>query len=658
MTERGGFHGKILDVDLTKGDVVEKPLDPDLAADYLGGRGLAARIFYDAVDPDCDPLGPDNVLVIAASPLIGTNAPTAGRGHMVFKSPLTGAMGTSNSGGTWGAAFKASGYDVLVIRGASPDPVMLDIRPGKAELRPASNLWGKDVHEATALLESEAEPGKPLKTLCIGPAGENRVRFAAVVNDRNRVYGRGGAGAVFGAKKLKAIRVAGAEKTALRDAEAYASGYNQARDLLKQAPVTKRILRELGTAGLVELINLIDMLPRRNFQDCIHRDEDVARISGETLARTILERAGGCWLCPIGCQRHTRVPGRNGRMEKGEGPEYETVVLMGPVCDIYDLEAITRANYRCNELGLDTISYGGTLACAMELRDEGLLDAAAGVSRPDALDASSGTFSPASRDTSHAENSAAHPSTSPGAPAVSSNAVDLRFGSTAALENLALMTALRQGLGARLAEGSYRLAESCGRPDLSMTVKRLEIPAYDPRASYTQALGYATSPSGACHLRGGYAVSLAFFGGAREIPRFSRLQSPIAIRNMQNIGIIQDSLGICRFTGYAFSVDPWARMLGGVLGRRVSVSELEEAANRIASLERLFNCEAGATSADDVLPPRFAAEPILVAGKERRISREDMEAMKADYYRARGWDAEGRPTAETLAALRIMERKR
>jgi aldehyde:ferredoxin oxidoreductase len=611
-----GFHGKILDVDLTKGDVVEKPLDPDLAGDYLGGRGLAARIFYDAVDPACDPLGPDNVLVIAASPLIGTNAPTAGRGHMVFKSPLTGVMGTSNSGGTWGAAFKASGYDALVIRGASFEPVMLDIRPGKAELRPASHLWGKGVHETTALLESEAAPGKPLKTLCIGPAGENRVRFAAVVNDRNRVYGRGGAGAVFGAKNLKAIRVAGAEKTALRDAEAYASGYNQARDLLKQAPVTKRILRELGTAGLVELINLIDMLPRRNFQDCVHRDEDVARISGETLARTILERAGGCRLCPIGCQRHTRVPGRNGCEQKGEGPEYETVVLMGPVCDIYDLEAITRANYRCNELGLDTISYGGTLACAMELSENGLLDNA-----PDSDQA-------------------------------------LRFGSADALENLVRMTALRQGLGARLADGSYRLAESCGRPDLSMTVKRLEIPAYDPRASYTQALGYATSPSGACHLRGGYAVSLAFFGGAREIPRFSRLQSPIAIRNMQNIGIIQDSLGICRFTGYAFSVDPWARMLGGVLGRRVSVSELEEAANRIASLERLFNCEAGATSADDVLPPRFADEPILVAGKERRISREDMEAMKAEYYKARGWDVEGRPTPKSLAALRIMGRKR
>jgi aldehyde:ferredoxin oxidoreductase len=375
-------------------------------------------------------------------------------------------------------------------------------------------------------------------------------------------------------------------------------------------------MRELGTAGLVELINVIDMLPHRNFQDCAHREEDLERMSGETIARTILEKAAGCYLCPIGCQRHTRVDGDDGRAQRGEGPEYETVVLMGPDCGIYDLAAITTANYRCNELGIDTMSFGGTVACAMELAERGLLRAG-----------DAGGF-------------------------------DARFGAADALEQLAVDTAHRRGAGALLAEGSYRLAERFGRADLSMTVKKMEIPAYDPRASFTQALGYMTSPSVACHLRGGYAVSLAFFGGTKEIPRFSLLQSPIAIRNMQNTGILQDSLGVCRFTGYAFGSDPWSRMLTGVTGMDFSVARLEEIENRVASLERLFNVEAGATAADDALPPRFAETPIVVAGEEKMVSEQAQDRMRRDYYEVRGWDPEGRPTPALLERLGIAPRAR
>jgi aldehyde:ferredoxin oxidoreductase len=609
-----GYHGRVLVADLSRGEVRIVPLNPDTALNYLGGRGLATRLLYDTIDPACDPLGPDNAFVIASSPLVGTNAPTAGRGHMVFKSPLTGVLGTSNSGGTWGAAFKSAGFDALIVKGAAATPVMLDIAPGKAMILPADHVWGKTTHETNDILAAPAEPGKPVRVLCIGPAGENLIRFAAVANDRNRVYGRCGPGAVWGGKKLKAVRVRGKEKIAVADKEKYQSGLDQALYLMKQAPVTKRLLRELGTAGLVELINLIAMLPHKNFQDCLHREEDVERISGETLAKTLLEKAGSCYLCPIGCQRHTRVAGRDGGEERGEGPEYETMVLMGPLCGIYDIEAITRANYRLNELGIDTMSYGGTLACAMELAERGLIG----------------------RQTM--------------------GGLDLSFGSAAALESLAVMTARREGPGALLAEGSFRLADRCGHPEYSMTVKRLEIPAYDPRASYTQALGYMTSPTGACHLRGGYAVSLAFFGGAKEIPRFSLLQSPIAIRNMQNIGILQDCLGVCRFTGYAFASDPWARMVGGVTGRDFSVARLEEIENRVASLERQFNIEAGATADDDVLPARFVDLPIVVEGKERRVSREDQERMKQDYYRIRGWDTAGRPTPELLRTLRVEER--
>jgi aldehyde:ferredoxin oxidoreductase len=604
-----GYHGKILEVDLSNGRAVQVPLDPDLATDYLGGRGLGARIFYDRVDPSCEPLGPENVLVIATSPLIGTNAPTAGRGHLVFKSPLTGSIGSSNCGGTWAAVFKATGFDVLVLKGKAAAPVMIEIKPDTVEVLPAGHLWGLDVHQTTEALSSANQPGLRPRVLCIGPAGENKVRFAAVFNDRDRPYGRGGGGAVFGSKNLKAIRVSGQRKIQVQDKEKYQSGLDQAYYLLKQAPVTKRLLRELGTSGLVELINLINMLPHRNFQDTLHREEDVEKISGETLAKKLLERAAGCYLCPIGCQRHTRVGDK-----KGEGPEYETMVMIGPDCDIYDLEAITRANYACNELGMDTISFGGTLACAMELYERGIL-------------------TPADTD-----------------------GIDFRFGSSLILEEVARRIAHRQGIGDKLAEGSYRFASGFSRPEYSMTVKKQEIPAYEPRASFTQALGYMTCPSGACHLKGGYAVSLAFFGGAKEIPRFSLLQSPVAIRNMHNLGIIQDSLGVCRFTGFAFSTEPWVRMVSGVTGLDFSTARLEETANRTATLERLFNLEAGLTSADDLLPERFSREPIVVAGEEKVITREDQDKMRRDYYLARGWDEEGRPTPSLLASLRIEKR--
>jgi len=605
-----GYHGKILEVDLSAGRVETVPLDPEQAVDYLGGRGLAARIFYDRVNPGCDPLGPDNVFVIATSPLIGTNAPTAGRGHMIFKSPLTGFIGSSNCGGTWAPVFKATGFDVLVIKGKAPAPVILDIKPDKVMILPADNLRGLDIHQTTDALTAGSRPGLRPRILCIGPAGENKVRFAAVFNDRDRPYGRGGGGAVLGSKNVKAIRVSGQKKIQIHDRERYQSGLDQAFYLLKQAPATKRLLRELGTAGLVELINLINMLPHRNFQDTLHRDEDVEKVSGETLAKRLLEKAAGCYLCPIGCQRHTRVGNR-----KGEGPEYETVVMIGPDCDVYDLDAITRANYACNELGLDTISFGGTLACAMELFERGIMT---------------------SKDT---------------------DGIDFRFGNSGILEEVVRRTALRQGIGDRLAEGSFRLAESFSHPEFAMTIKKQEIPAYDPRASFTQALGYMTSPTGACHLKGGYAVSLAFFGGPKEIPRFSLLQSPLGIRNMHNLGIIQDSLGVCRFTGYAFSTDPWARMVSGVTGLDFSTARLEEIANRISTLERLFNLEAGLTSADDVLPDRFSWEPIIVAGENKVVSREAQERMRGDYYQARGWDKRGQPTSALLQSLRIDNRK-
>lgn len=605
-----GYHGKILDVDLSRSQIQIKPLEPLTIENYLGGRGLAARILYDEIDPGCEPLAADNVIVIATSPLIGTRAPTACRGHMVFKSPLTGLIGSSNCGGSWSNFFKSAGFDVLVIKGKASQPVFIDISPDEVKIEEADHLWGLDVHQTTEKLSTESKPGSRPRVLCIGPAGEKLVLISSVM-DGNRAFGRSGIGAVFGSKNLKAIRVSGKEKIAIQDLERFQSGMEQALYLMKAAPITKRLFRELGTSGLLKLIDIMDMLPHRNFQDNVHKPDDLDKICGETLRKKIFERAAGCFGCPIACARLTRVGDK-----KGEGPEYETIVMTGLDCSIYDLEALALANYRLNELGIDTISFGGTLACAMELFERGYIS---------------------KKDT---------------------DGIELFFGNASVLREMVEATAFRKGIGEKLSQGSYRLATFFRHPEYSMTVKKLEIPAYDPRASFTQALGYMTSPTGACHLRGGYAVSLAFFGGTKEIPRFSLLQSPIAIKNMQNLGIIQDSLGICRFTGFAFSTDPWSRMVSAITGMDFSTKRLEEIADRVATLERVFNLEAGLKPDHDTLPKRFSNETILVNGKEKRIAKKAMERMRSDYYQVRRWDKKGRPTQGLLKALKIDGRKK
>ncbi len=605
----GGYHGAVLAVDLTASRAEALRLDPETARAYLGGRGLATRLFMDRIDPSCDPLGKDNVLVLAASPLLGSGAPTACRGHMVFKSPLTGGLGSTNCGGSWAPAFKACGYDALIITGKAAEPVWIDIRPEGVDFQQSPALWGLDVPTVTETLLTRPGGDRSSRVLCIGPAGENLVSYAAVMNDRNRAYGRTGPGAVFGSKNLKAVRVTGRLKTERHDTERFQSGLSQARYLLKAAPITKRLMRELGTAGLLELIDIMDMLPARNFQDNRHDDGDLEKISGETIRNSILKRAAACMACPIGCQRHTQTG-----VHSGEGPEFETVVLLGPQCGIYDLEAITRANYLCNELGMDTISFGATVATAMELFQRGHLG---------------------KQDTEGRM---------------------LEFGRAELLPDLARAAAYREGFGDLLARGALSLARAAGHPEYAMTVKGLELPAYDPRASYTQALGYMTSPTGACHLRGGYAVSLAFFGGTKEIPRYSLLQSPLAIRNMQNLGIIQDSLGVCRFTGFAFSTEPWSRMTSALTGADFSTVSLEHIAERVAALERLFNLRAGFRAEDDTLPERFIRETIPVGGTAKRVPRNAVDRMRADYYTVRGWDERtGIPTKSTLHRLGLEE---
>lgn len=599
---------RVLEINLSGNEISEREFDD---RPWLGGRGLAARLFLEHADPRCDPLGEDNPVVFATSPLTGTIAPTAGRGHAVFKSPLTRGIGSSNSGGKWSKVLKSAGFDAVVIKGKAKSPVYISItdqddRPGGGvAIYDAAHLWGKSVHDASSLLLDESG-GKDASVLAIGPAGESMVKFASLMNDLDRAYGRGGPGAVFGSKNLKAIVVKGSKSTEVADPERLRNVVDQTRHVMKAVPTTKRVMRELGTAGLMHLINIMGMLPHRNFQDCNHDEKLLDNVSGEAVAERILEKAGSCFGCPIMCQRYTRVGERT-----GEGPEFETAALMGPLLDVYDLERITLGNYRANELGVDTMSLGGTLACAAELFETGAISAA------------------------------------------DLGGESIRFGDHEVYPEIVERISKREGWGDLLAEGSRALALKADNPQAAMQVKGLEIPAYDPRGMHAQALGYMTSPTGACHMRGGYSISLAYFGGVKEVPRFSVRQAALTAINQHNLGIIQDSLGVCRFTGFAVGADHWARIYGAVTGIETGTENLGKAAERIAALERLFNVKAGMTREHDDLPRRFKQEPITIEGRGRVISEEDRARMLNDYYRERGWDPDGVPLAETLEKLQV-----
>ncbi|MBI5361297.1 MAG: aldehyde ferredoxin oxidoreductase family protein [Planctomycetes bacterium] len=601
----GGYMGKILEVDLSSGRISSRRLDEKIVRDYVGGRGLGAKLFYDGLDPAVEPLSKDNVLVFATGPLTGTKTPASGRFTVSYKSPLSGTIGNSNSGGQWGVVFKKCGYDALVVRGKSPKPVYISIKDNEVAIHPAGVFWGMNMHVLTdKLIEKH---GKGFKVLGIGQAGENKVRFAAIINDKHRALGRGGPGAVMGSKNLKAIIVNGSQQINIARPDMLKQGINQAEKMMKAMAVTSTGLGELGTAGLVQLIYEHDMLPHNNFQDVKHAISNVKAITGEAIRDTILKRKKACFNCAISCTRGTEVDGK-----PGEGPEYETVVMMGANLGIYDLKTITRANYLCNEYGIDTISLGGTVAAAMELYENGFIT---------------------KKDT---------------------DGLELKFGNGKILLPLIEMIALRKGIGDKLAEGSFRLAKAFGHPELAMVVKGLEIPAYDPRATISQTLGYVTSNRGACHLQGGYSVLLGFFGGAKEVDRFLLTTVPGHVAFQQDAGAISDYAGTCRFTAFAFGGNELSRIFSGVMGIELTEHDLETVSERIHTLERLFNVKAGFGRADDSLPERFFTETIYTGGKDRLIDREKhLKALLDTYYELRGWDENGVPKKETLKKFKI-----
>lgn len=584
----------ILKVDLSKEEIKTEELREDLIEQYLGGRGIGVRLLCDNLAKGVDPLSPDNPLIFAIGPLTGTVVPTSGRSALVTKSPLTNTIMHSNSGGFWGVGLKRCGFDALYITGRLKRRGYVVIDGPNAEIRDAEALWGLSTEET---LEKLKELEGNCQVLSIGPAGENLVRIAAIMNQAQRAFGRGGVGAVMGSKGLKAIVVKNGTKKFQSNLDQMKKMNQVATDKIKVFPVTSQGLPLFGTAVLIKVINAFGMLPVNNSQMAYIADGRVDEISGESLRQRFLVGDEGCYACPIRCGRLTNT----GEMQ-GKGPEFESLWALGPQCGIFDLKIITQANYVCNKLGIDTISAGGTIACAMELQQRGLLEDAT-----------------------------------------------MKFGNADILCELIRKIAYKEAIGKDLAEGALRLAERFHGPECAMQVKGLELPAYDPRGAMGQALNFATSNRGGCHLTG-YLIGMELLGVPKLIDRFSLVKSDL-LALKQNQSAAEDSLVVCKFVGFALGLDYQVRFLHLVTGQDYTIDQLVEIGERIYTLERLFNVREGFSRKDDTLPERFLKEPLREGPSKDCVV--PLDKLLEDYYRIRLWDENGVPTDELLKKLNL-----
>jgi len=587
--------GRILRIDLSKKKISSQPLTNEQAELFLGGRGLGAEILFRELPRGIDPLSPENKLIFATGPLTGTGAPTSGRYSVTTRSPLTGTIFDSNSGGHFGVQLKRSGWDAVVLDGRADRPSYIWIHDDATEIRNADHVWGLDTHATEDTVKSETH--KDAKVACIGPAGERQVLISSIINDKHRAAGRGGVGAVMGSKNLKAIAVLGNREPTIANKEEFTVAARMSLEAISKNPVTKDSLPNYGTAVLVNIMNEIGALPTFNFQRGYYEDADA--ISGETIRERLLEKRVACDACTIACGRATKIPGSD---RQGEGPEYETVWAFGAACGVRDLEGIAEANYLCNEYGLDTISTGSTIACAMELSASGHLS---------------------------------------GGP---------RFGDAEAMVNCVRLIGERSGIGNELAEGSLRLARRHGHPECSMSVKGLEMPGYDPRGIQGMGLAFATSNRGACHLRG-YMISAEVLGNPCLVDRFKTDGKASLTILLQDISAATDSMVLCRFSQFAMNPGHYAHLLQTATGVPFTAMDLISIGERIYNLERIFNARDGFSRKDDSLPVRFLETP-LPEGHSKNTT-VALDPMLDEYYRLRGWTPQGIPTINTLSEVRL-----
>jgi len=611
----GGYMGRILKVDLSTGTLRAESISEDVAKKYLGGKGYAVYMLYKYLKEyesrgmaptDIDPLGPENVLIFATGPGTGVPGfPCSGRYHvMALRSPLTGSVGSANSGGEWGPFLKFSGFDMIVIEGASEEPVYLSIINGSSELRSARDLWGKNTFDTCRIL-SKRVGGKNSSVACIGPAGENLVRMACIINDEHRAAGRTGLGAVMGSKKLKAIVVSGEEKVPVANRDEFREISKRCLETMRKNRVTGEGLPTYGTSILINIINNAGALPYKNWQTGVNPHAD--KISGETLAETYLTGRRACWGCTIGCGRVTRVPSGPFQVLRTEGPEYESIWALGSSTGVKDLDAVIKANHYCDELGMDPISLGSTIAAAMELNERDYI------------------------------------------PEEDLQGLDLRFGNSASLVEAAWRTAYRVGFGKYLALGSKKMCEIYGHPEISMSVKGLELPAYDPRAIKGIGLDYATANRGGCHVTG-YTISAEILGIPEKIDPLTTEGKAKWTKLFQDFTCVVNSTVNCLFSTFALSVRDYADLLSAVTGWSLSEDDILRIGERIYNLERVIVNKLGFNDKDDALPKRLVEEQMLEGPAKGHVIK--LEEMKEEYYKLRGW-VNGAPTSKKLRELEI-----
>lgn len=604
-----GYLGRILSVDLTSGEVTAEKLNPDYTRMFIGGSGLAARYLYDLADAKTDPLGPENPLVFMTGPLVGTRAPSCGRYVICSRSPLTGLWGESNVGGYVGPELRFAGYDGMVITGQATEPVYLTIRDGEAELRPASHLWGMDSYQTQKAIKKELGDRR-VRVACIGQAGEELVKYAAIMADQSRAAGRTGMGAVMGSKRLKAVACRGTGAVPLADREAFNARAREALAMVKD-DVSTQVLRETGTSGSANLFSLQGNMPNKYFAQGTF--DPVDNISGSTMAETMLTGVSGCFRCVVQCGRQVEVNEGPYQLEKTDGPEYETVASLGSLLLVDDLSAVSYMNHLCNAYGLDTISTGVVLGLAYHLYERGVI----------------GTED--------------------------SDGIVLRWGDPEPAIQMIEMIARREGLGDLLSQGALAVARHFGVEEVAAHVQGLEIPMHDPRVSAGVALSYLTSPRGACHNKSDtYWLDVGRIEEDLDIGPMDRFQeegkAAVVVRH-QNWRSVGDALISCFLVNVP--VSGLMEMLRAATGWEVSTESILPVGERIFNLKRALNIRWGWSPRDEKLPP-FLLQPLEEGGTGGYVP--DVERLLSDYYRERNWDREsGKPTAEKLLELDLAD---
>ncbi|MCA0186411.1 MAG: aldehyde ferredoxin oxidoreductase family protein [Proteobacteria bacterium] len=612
-----GWNRKVLRVNLTEGTCTDEPLNMQWADEYLGSRGLATKYLVSEIDPKVDPLSPENKLIMSTGPLTGTLASTGGRYTVVTKGPLTGAIACSNSGGFFGAEMKFAGWDMIIFEGRSPKPVYLYVENDKARLIDASDLWGKSCWETEEAIKHHHQD--PLvRVSSIGLAGENQVLFACIVNDLHRAAGRSGVGAVMGSKNLKAVALRGTQGVSgIKDMKAFMKITAEKKKVLADNAVTGQGLPKFGTQVLMNVINEMGALPTRNHKDV--QFENAGKISAEAMhekrptdGKTHLVTNAACFGCTIACGRiseidkgHFTVVNNPKYWGASGGLEYEAAWALGAANGVGDLEALQYANLLCNEQGMDPISFGATIGAVMELYEMGVLTK-------------------------------------------EQIGIEAEFGSAEALARLTEMTARGEGFGKEIGQGSRRLCTKYGHPELSMTVKGQEFPAYDARGIQGMGLTYATSNRGACHLRS-YTVASEVLGIPVKTDPLTTEGKPELVKAFQDATAVFDAAGICVFTSFAWTLADVQPQIEAACEGDWSMDKLNAMGERIWNMERLFNNAAGLTRKDDDLPPRLKTEAAKVGPAKGLVS--GIDKMLPEYYSIRGWTEEGVPTEATLARL-------